>query len=321
MPSIPILSVPLSPPESSIGPTAGLPVSVRACRGGGLGESNTLALAALLAMAPGFVLAEGLWDRVKEGAAKTYERGADLAKEGGELVREGAAQAAPLAQAGLEAGGAAVAPGLEYGKLLTKDAVDHFYRQGTPEELRVRVDRMAEETLNRLFESDPQARTLLDRSYGYAVFEVRQASLAVTAGYGYGVAVGGADAERIYMKMLTGGVELSKGTDGLASQWVVLLADEPAFRGFVEVGLDASAQALAQAGTLKKGVDKRLSQGMSVYRVHKGGLKLAASLTGTRFWPDSGLNPPPPPAPVVELPAEVLAKPDAGGAAEAAPIH
>jgi hypothetical protein len=227
-------------------------------------------------------------------------------------VKEGAEQAGSIAGKGLDAAGAVVAPGLEYGKKLTKDTVDHFHRQGTPEEIRTRVDRMAADGLERLFEQDPDARDLVDRSYGYAVFEVRQASLAVTVGYGYGVAVAGgvADAgetQRIYMKMLTGGLELSKGTEGLASEWVVLLEDEPSFRAFVEKGFDASAEAGGKAGAFKKGVATRFSKGMSVFRVDKGSLKLAASLTGTRFWPDSALNPPPPPAPVVELPAETPA--------------
>ena len=294
---MPIMNTTLSLPDCPANPIAASLVPNR--------PSHAFALTLVLTLAPGLAPAAGLWDRVKEGAAKSYERGADL-------VNEGAEQAGSIAIKGLDAAGAVVTPGLEYGKKLTKDAVDHFDRPGTPEEIRARVDRMAADSLERLFKQDPDARGLFDRSYGYAVFEVRQASLAVTAGYGYGVAVangaaGAGETQRIYMKMLTGGLELSKGTEGLASEWVVLLEDEPSFRAFVEKGFDASAEAGGKAGTFKKGVATRFRKDMSVFRVDKGGLKLAASLTGTRFWPDSALNPPPPPAPVVELPAQTPA--------------
>lgn len=102
---------------------------------------------------------------------------------------------------------------------------------------------MAAETLAGLFNEQPAARALFDRGYGYAVFAIRQASLGLTAGYGYGVAVGGEVRERIYMKAATGGVEIGKGAAGFKSRWVAIFADAQAFRVFVEQGLDASAEA------------------------------------------------------------------------------
>jgi lipid-binding SYLF domain-containing protein len=233
------------------------------------------ALPLLLALPHG-TSAEGLWDRVKEGAARTYERS-------GELVKEGADK-------GLEVGGELAEKGLQAGKEAVGDAAGHFYREGTSEDIRARVDKLAFDTLDRLFGDDPEAHLLFDSGYGYAVFEVRQVSLTVTAGYGYGVAVGADGSQRVYMKMATGGVGFSKGVGGFASEWVVLFEDEEAFRGFVEQGFDASAEATGLVGTEQAGLAARYRQGTAFYRVTKGGLMVAAAVTGTRFWPDPGLN-------------------------------
>ena len=247
------------------------------------------ALALLLALPLG-APAEGLWDRVKEGAARTYERS-------GELVKEGAAKGGTLIKQGAE-------KGLEAGKQVVDDTADHFIRDGTPEEIRARVDKRAFDALDQLFSDDPEAQLLFDSGYGYAVFEVRQVSLTVTAGYGYGVAVSADGTRRIYMKMATGGVELSKGVGGFASQWVVLFEDEAAFSGFVEQGFDASAEATGMAGDEQIDLSARYREGVAFYRVTKGALRLAATLTGTRFWPDDSLNG------TEAAPAEVISGPD-----------
>lgn len=237
----------------------------------------------LLPVLPRGAGAEGLWDRVKERAARTYERG-------GDLVKEGADKGGALIKKGVEVGGEVTEKGLEAGKQMVDDTANHFNREGTPEEIRARVDKMAFDTLDQLFSEDPEAQLLFDSGYGYAVFEVRQVSLTVTAGYGYGVAVSGDGTQRAYMKMVTGGLGFSKGVGGYASQWVILFEDEEAFRGFVEQGFDASAEATGLAATEQANLAARYRQGVAFYRVTKGGLLVAATVTGTRFWPDPELN-------------------------------
>ena len=248
---------------------------------------DVLLAAPLLALLLAFpVAAEGLWDRVKSGAEK-----------GGAVLQQGA-------EKGLEVGGALTKRGVDAGKGAVEDTVGHFYRDGTPEEIRARVDRMAFDTLDGLFAGDPEAHLLFDSGYGYAVFEVRQVSLTVLAGYGYGVAVTGDGSRRIYMKMVSGGVEISKGLGGFASQWVVLFEDAAAFDAFVTEGFDASAQASGNLGGERAELGTRYRQGVAFYRVTEGGLRLAASLSGTRFWSDDRLNG------VEGLPAEVITGPD-----------
>lgn len=227
--------------------------------------------------------AEGLWDTMKSGAVK-----------GGAILQEGAEKS-------LDLGGALTKRGYEVGKGAVEDTFEHFYRGGTPEEIRARVDRMAYDTLDRLFSQDPEAHLLFDSGYGYAVFEVRQVSMTVLAGYGYGVAQSNDDSRRIYMKMVSGGVEVSKGVGGFASQWVVLYEDQAAFDAFVTEGFDASAETSGTLGSERAELGARYRQGIAFYRVTEGGLRLAASLSGTKFWADDALNAPP---------AEVLSGPD-----------
>ena len=227
--------------------------------------------------------AEGLWDTMKSGAVK-----------GGAILQDGAEKS-------LDLGGALTKRGYEVGKGAVEDTFEHFYRGGTPEEIRARVDRMAYDTLDRLFSQDPEAHLLFDSGYGYAVFEVRQVSMTVLAGYGYGVAQSNDDSRRIYMKMVSGGVEVSKGVGGFASQWVVLYEDQAAFDAFVTEGFDASAETSGTLGSERAELGARYRQGIAFYRVTEGGLRVAASLSGTKFWADDALNAPP---------AEVLSGPD-----------
>lgn len=231
----------------------------------------------LCLFSPSWTGAEGLWDKVKSGAEK-----------------------------GLELGGAVTKRGLEAGKGAVEDTVNHFYREGTAEEVRARVDKMAYDTLDRLFSRDPEAQLLFDSGVGYAVFEVRQLSMTLLAGYGYGVAVTNDGSRRIYMKMVSGGVEVSKGLGGFVSQWVVLFEDQTAFDEFVTQGFDASAQTSGTLGGERAELGTRYLKGATFYRVTEGGLKVAATLSGTRFWSDGWLNG------VEAGPAEVLSGPEIG---------
>lgn len=237
----------------------------------------------LLILVPALAAAEGLMDRFKERAAETYQRGSDL-------VKDGAVRGKELTEQGVDKGAELTEKGVEYGKQFADDTSQHFNRQGTPAEIRAAVDQMAIDTLDRLFENDPEAHVLFDRSSGYAVFDVRQVSVGVAAGYGYGVAVDNDGDQRIYMKMATGGVGVSYGFGGFASELVVLFEDAEAFRRFVDVGFSAGAEASGMAGEERTELSARFRDGLAFYRVTKKGLNVAAALTGTRFWPDEALN-------------------------------
>lgn len=162
--------------------------------------------------------------------------------------------------------------------------------EATPAQTRAKLDAMAKTTLARLFAEEPGSRPLFDRSAGYAVFDKREASFYVVAGYGRGVAVDAKTGARVYMKMATTGAGLSFGLGGFASQLVILFKDSADFDTFVARGLDATAGVGTMAGEEKQDLGVRFDDGKAVFVLTGKGWKVAAKLTGSRYWPDEALN-------------------------------
>jgi hypothetical protein len=162
--------------------------------------------------------------------------------------------------------------------------------EATPEATRAKLDAMAEATLERLFAEEPGSRALFDQGAGYAVFDKREASFYVVAGFGRGVAVDARTGARVYMKMATTGAGLSFGLGGFASQLVILFEDGATIERFLAEGLDASAGVEAMAGEEKEQLGLRFDDGKAVFVLTGKGWKVAAKLTGSRYWPDEALN-------------------------------
>jgi len=164
--------------------------------------------------------------------------------------------------------------------------------EATPEQTRAKLDEMAEKTLARLFEEKPESRPLFDRSAGYAVFDAREASFYVAAGYGRGVAVDRESDAHTYMKMATTGAKLSLGIGGFERQLVFLFETVDDLQHFQTHGADATAEAGAMMGEEKEELALRFNNGKVMFMLTKGGWKIAAGLTGTRYWSDVELNQP-----------------------------
>ncbi len=162
--------------------------------------------------------------------------------------------------------------------------------EATPEATRAKLDAMAEKTLARLFAEQPGSRELLDRSTGYAVFDAREASFYVVAGYGRGVAVNRQTDSRIYMKMATTGAGLSFGIGGFETQLVILFEDVGEFVEFVDTGVNATAEVGVMKGEKKDQLAMRFNEGKAVFVLTKKGWRVAGKLTGSRYWPDDELN-------------------------------
>ena len=162
--------------------------------------------------------------------------------------------------------------------------------EATPEATRVKLDAMAEKTLTQLFAEKPTSRELFDQSAGYAVFDAREASLYVVAGYGRGVAVNRQSDSRTYMKMATAGAGLSLGVGGFDIQMVILFEDISEFAKFIDTGVDATAEVGTMKGEEKNQLTARFNEGKAVFILTKKGWKVAAKLAGSRYWPDDELN-------------------------------
>jgi len=162
--------------------------------------------------------------------------------------------------------------------------------EATPEATRAKLDDMAKKTLERLFAEQPDSRKLFDESVGYAVFDAREASFYVVAGYGRGVAVERETDARVYMKMATTGAGLSFGLGGWESQLVILFKSEEKFKEFGHQGFDATAEAGTMVGDEKDQASHRFNEGQATFMLTKKGWKIGAKLTGSRYWPDDELN-------------------------------
>ena len=157
-----------------------------------------------------------------------------------------------------------------------------------PVKVRTAIDKMAEQSLAKLFSQDSSAKAAFEKSYGYAVFDSRVSSFGFTAGFGKGVAVKRNTDTRAYMKMATGGVNLGMGIQYF--QVIFLFPDIASFDNFIKDGWDAGTDATAAAGKDGKSMALVLSNGVSVYQLNDTGIMLKTSLTGTKYWKWDELN-------------------------------
>ncbi|WP_462322008.1 lipid-binding SYLF domain-containing protein [Halochromatium sp.] len=161
----------------------------------------------------------------------------------------------------------------------------------TPEETRAKLDALAEQTLEQLFEKEPAAKRMFDESAGYAVFVSRQVELLVAAGYGRGVAVDRETGQRTYMKMGSGGVGVGFGLGGFATKTVILFETPFAFNKFVTQGTDASAEAGTMTGDQTDQLKFTFNDnGQAIFVLTGDGWKVSAKLLATKYWPDQSLN-------------------------------
>lgn len=166
-----------------------------------------------------------------------------------------------------------------------------FSSDDDPADTRARLDATAASAMSRLATEQPEAQSLLDNSAGYAVFDVRKVTLVgFSGGAGRGVAVSQSNGNRVYMKMTTGGVGLALGIGGFESQMVMLFENPSDFDQFVSQGFDASANAGSMFGDEKSDLEIEFRDGRAVFALTKKGWRVAASATGSSFWPDDDLN-------------------------------
>lgn len=155
-------------------------------------------------------------------------------------------------------------------------------------EKRTKIDGVASEALEELFQKSDGAKSLYDKAYGYAVFDNLKISFGISGGGGSGVAVAKDSGTRTYMKMGTGGIGLGLG--GKKYQVIFFFETKKAFDKFVDVGWQAGAEAHAAAGTAGAGVGATFHDGIALYQLTEKGLVAAADISGTKYWKNKKLN-------------------------------
>ncbi|PCH74923.1 MAG: hypothetical protein COC12_02690 [Rhodobacteraceae bacterium] len=223
----------------------------------------------MLASLSGGASAQGLFKKLKDGASDV-----------GTAIGKGANSVGTAVEKGANAVGDSI-----------DSTIDLASNEDTPAQTRAKLDAMVKETLTRFFAETPDALALFDASAGYAVFDTRKVSVfPVAAGFGRGVAVLKDGGARTYMNMGTGGVGLSIGIGGFASQVVILFENDRIFENFVTNGYEATAEAGSVMGEDKTDETVRFVDGRSTFVLSKKGWRVNASVTGARFWLASELN-------------------------------
>lgn len=188
------------------------------------------------------------------------------------------------------------------------------------ESRRAYVHDMRDEALDRLFEAHPTLRADVRAAAGYAVFSNLSVQVfPIGAGHGYGLAHDNASGRNTYMRMAQLDVGLGLGVKDF--RVVFVFHDPDSFRSFVDqgwqLGADGEASAIADgdkgislgaqgkiAGTTAAGAVSGTAgigrlpavgaasrgAGLEIYQLTKNGLVLRASLAGTKYWKDGGLN-------------------------------
>ncbi len=157
-------------------------------------------------------------------------------------------------------------------------------------ERRTEIMQMAKDTLAEL-PNDANARDLLDKAYGEAVFDTTKGGLIVTGAGGTGVAMRKNGVQPVYMHLGEGGVGLGAGLEKY--KLVLLFENKEIYDKFVEGAWSAGASAQAAAGKNGAGTVAKFNNGVAVYHVTNKGLIAQVDLTGVKFWPADALNPGP----------------------------
>ena len=156
------------------------------------------------------------------------------------------------------------------------------------ESKRVAIDEVADETLQKLFSENANAKSLYDKAIGWAVFDNTKVAFGISGGGGNGVAVSKTSDKKAYMKMGTGGVGLGIGVNKY--QVVFFFENEKILKNFIESGWQADAGATASAGKHAADAKTNFVNGLAIYQLTEKGLMANADIAGTKYWLNDKLN-------------------------------
>ena len=160
-------------------------------------------------------------------------------------------------------------------------------------EARQDVQKMANETLDRLYKVQPSAKQVVAKAAGYAVFSNFGMKIFVAGGgSGTGLAVNNRTRAVTYMKMLEVQAGLGFGVKKFKLVWV--FENQKDLDNFVNSGWELGGQASASAKTGEQGGAlagaMSVSPGVWLYQLTDDGLALELTAKGTKYYKDDELN-------------------------------
>jgi lipid-binding SYLF domain-containing protein len=163
----------------------------------------------------------------------------------------------------------------------------------TPDEKRNKTRKMAAQTLEDLYKLQPSAKTAVQESAGYAVFNNMGTNLLLlSTARGAGIAVNSQSKQETFMKMISAGAGLGLGVKDY--RVVFVFKTDKALAQFLDSGWSGSAQSDAAAKAGDKGGAYsgavEVAPDVWVYQMTKNGLALQLTLQGTKYYKDDDLN-------------------------------
>ena len=161
------------------------------------------------------------------------------------------------------------------------------------EKEKAKVRKMAQDTLQRLYKSQPLAKKAVEGAAGYAVFSDVGVKLGIAgSGRGQGIAVKNKGKEETFMKMLE--VQAGLGLGVKKFKVIFVFDNEKAFNNFVESCWQFGGQSTVAAKTGDKGGSlagaASVSNGVWMYQLTDKGLALEITAKSTKYYKDDDLN-------------------------------
>jgi len=161
------------------------------------------------------------------------------------------------------------------------------------EAARADIVKMADATLSRLYQAQPQAKSAVAKSAGYAVFSnFGMKILLAGSGSGKGVVVNNATKKKTYMKMVEVQAGLGIGVKKFRLVWV--FEKQKDLDAFINTGWELGGQTTAAAQASGKGSSfagaMSVAPGIWLYQLTDDGIAAELTAKGTKYYKDSDLN-------------------------------
>ncbi len=177
--------------------------------------------------------------------------------------------------------------------ILTCLFVSPAFSLSKKEKMRKEIRIMVQNTLSKLYRFQPQAKDVLRKAAGYAVFSnFGMKIFLLGGGKGEGLAHNNRTGQDVFMKMVEIQGGLGLGIKKFSLVWV--FQKEKDFNEFIDTGLELSAQYTAAAKDGKAGDALAgaitIRPGVWLYQLTEKGLALELTAKGTKYYKDSDLN-------------------------------
>lgn len=169
------------------------------------------------------------------------------------------------------------------------------FAAATVEEKRAETRQKVADTLNKLYERKPSARTALKNAEGYAVFASSGIKLGILGdAHGRGLAHNNKTGEEIFMRMKEFQAGLGIGAKEYAlifafidkTAWDKFTSSKWSFGGQADIAANDGVNGGAFEGAVQA------APGIFVYQITTKGLAVELSLKGTNYYRDKKLNEP-----------------------------